>query len=57
VNARDPAAAPLGTPEEAAATPVPRAMAPHAREAETTPEPATDPERSNKDATWSGVQI
>jgi|SoiMethySBSTD1v2_1073268.scaffolds.fasta_scaffold609670_2 hypothetical protein len=57
VKVRDPAAAPLGTDEEAAGTPVPPIAARHARDAERKSPLQTDPDRSNKYNSWSGVLI
>jgi hypothetical protein len=57
VKVRDPAAAPLGTDEEAAGRPVPAIAAQRARDAETNSPIETDPDRSNKYTTWSGVLI
>ena len=55
VNVHDPAAAPLGTDEEAAGTPVGQIEAELAQREERPPTLATDPDRSNKYVTWSGV--
>jgi hypothetical protein len=57
VKARDPAVAPLGTDEEAAGTPVPPSAAQHARDTERKSPLETDPDRSNKYTSWSGVLI
>ena len=57
VRGPDPAMAPLGTDEEAAGTPTGPLELSQARAAEKHPSVTTDPERSNKYATWSGVLI
>jgi hypothetical protein len=57
VNVRDPAAAPLGTDEEAAGTPVRAGEVEYARRQERLAALSTDPDRSNKYPTWSGVLI
>jgi hypothetical protein len=57
VNVYDPAAAPLGTDEEAAGTPVKQVEVDVARREENHASQETDPDRSNKYATWSGVMM
>jgi hypothetical protein len=57
VKARDPAAAPLGTDEEAAGTPVTSTASQSARDAENKSQLETDPDRSNKYNSWSGVLL
>jgi len=57
VNVHDPAAAPLGTDEEAAGTPVSQAEVEVARQEENYGALETDPDRSNKYSTWSGVMV
>jgi hypothetical protein len=57
VNVHDPAAAPLGTDEEAAGTPLRPAEVEVARRQENYETQETDPDRSNKYSTWSGVMM
>ena len=57
VNVRDPATAPLGTDEEAAGTTIGFAQIARAQAQERHSVIETDPERSNKYPTWSGVVI